>query len=67
MPDLLSPLYILSSVYIYLPINSNIMEPQNLHPFVSPYAKKKSYHLMRFKSAMYGKYLLSGASYRLCV
>jgi hypothetical protein len=26
------------------------MEPQNLHPFISPYAKKKkSSHLMRFK------------------
>jgi hypothetical protein len=40
MSDLLSPLYILLSVYIYLPINSNIMEPQNLHPFMSSYAKK---------------------------
>ena len=49
MSDLLSPLYILSSVYIYLPVNSYIMGPQNLHPFISPYAKKKSYHMMRFK------------------
>jgi hypothetical protein len=24
-----------------LPINSNIMESQNLHPFISPYANKK--------------------------
>ena len=41
MSDLLSPVYILLSFYIYLPMNSNTVELQNLHQFISPYAKKK--------------------------
>jgi hypothetical protein len=42
MSDLFT-LYGLLSVCIYLPINSDIMEPQLLHQYISPYAKNKKF------------------------